>query len=185
MTKDELLDAVYPQFFPENWLSKLKLGLAFSVFPSRIRIGYVLRMESAYSFITAVDLDTYDLSLVDLHAAALANLAKLQGASIAIAKVPEGSEGWVFANDDNFAAARILLPNFQEEFSKELGPEFYVALACRDDCLCWSVNQSIERQTQHARKVFEIFREDEYNLTPDILLYCKGNFQMHLEQKFE
>jgi hypothetical protein len=65
---------------------------------------------------------------------------------------------------------------------KELGEQFLMALSHRDDCFCWSVAQSFERQENHAREARERFLHEEYNLTPDILKFSGGKFVLHLEQ---
>jgi hypothetical protein len=122
------------------------------------------------------------LSVPELHAAAVENLAALPSASISIGKLPGGYEGWLSAEGDNFTAARILRPWVQREFVKELGEQFLMALSHRDDCFCWSVAQSFERQENHAREARERFLHEEYNLTPDILKFSGGKFVLHLEQ---
>jgi uncharacterized protein YtpQ (UPF0354 family) len=180
VTIDQLISGVLPQFFPAHWLEHP--GIAFAPFPSRIRIGYVLRQEAGYGYVMEDELAALALPLQDLHAAALKNLAKLPSASITIGRVPGGAEGWIAATDDNFAAARILLPEVQREFRQALGEDFLVAIACRDDCFCWSLSQAAERQEEHARKALEAFTNDHYNLTPDILLFRNGGFELHRQQ---
>src|SRR5688572_1858750 len=108
VTVDQLISGALPQFFPAHWLERP--GMAFTPFPSRIRIGYVRRQEAAYSYIMEDELAALGLPRPDLHAAALKNLEKLPSASITIGKVPGGAEGWIAATEDNFAAVRILLP---------------------------------------------------------------------------
>src|SRR5258706_15398021 len=119
---DDIIDRVLPQFFPKHWLDAP--GIVFTDFPSRIRIGYVLRDAGAFSYIVDEKFSGLRLSVEELHAAALANLVRLPSASISIGKVPGGAEGWISATDDNFAAVRILLPSVQREFGEALGEEF-------------------------------------------------------------
>jgi uncharacterized protein YtpQ (UPF0354 family) len=180
---DEVILRVLPQFFPKHWLDSP--GMVFTDFPSRVRIGYVLRATSDYSYIMENDLAALRLSVEELHAAALGNLERLPSASISIGKVPGGAEGWLSATDDNFAAVRILLPAVQEQFSQVLGAEFLLTIPHRDDCFCWSLTQSQDRQAKHARDALNDFLHDQYNLTPDVLLCRKGEFQLHLEQDVE
>ncbi len=180
MKIDDVIKRVLPRFFPQHWLASL--GIVFTDFPSRVLVGYVLRAEGNYSYILDADFAALRLSLEELHAAALANLSKLPSASIAIGKVPGGSEGWISAKNDNFAAARILLPQIQGEFRAELGDMFLFVLPHRDWCFCWSLAQTPRRQENHAREALQNFLQDDYNLTPDILAYHRGNFRLHLEQ---
>jgi uncharacterized protein YtpQ (UPF0354 family) len=178
--KDDVINRVLPQFFPKHWLDAP--GIVFTDFPSRIRIGYVLRGDGSYSYILDDEFAGLGISLEELHAAALTNLAGLPSASISIAKVPGGAEGWLHATDDNFAAVRILLPDVQREFTEALGEPFLFSLSHRDDCFCWSLTQSQERQQTHVRGALERFLQEDYNLTPDILCYSHEGFALHLEQ---
>ncbi len=180
MTADEVLHRILPQFFPAHWLDPP--GLVFGDFPSRIRIGYVVQRKGNYSYICRHEFSGLSISLQVLHAAALTNLDRASGAAITIAKVPGGSEGWISSTEDNFAAVRILLPEVQAEFCRELGDEFLVALPHRDECFCWSVAQTKDRQERHIRKALESFMQEQYNLTPDILKFSRGNFQVYREQ---
>jgi hypothetical protein len=69
--------------------------MVYSEFPSRIRIGYVLRGEGNYSYLCEQDLSSMPISLKELHAAALTNLAGLSPANISTAKAYGGVEGWI------------------------------------------------------------------------------------------
>jgi len=177
---DDVISGVLPQFFPKHWLDTS--GIVFANFPSCIRIGYVLRGEAGYSYILDDQFVELGISAGELHAAALANLARLPSASISIGKIPGGAEGWIHATDDNFAAVRILLPDVQQQFVKALGEPFLVSLSHRDDCFCWSLAQPCERQEKHVREALHRFLEEEYNLTPDILRFSSEGFSLHLEQ---
>jgi uncharacterized protein YtpQ (UPF0354 family) len=178
--KDDVITGVLPQFFPKHWLDQP--GIVFTDFPSRIRIGYVLRVEDGYSYLMEHEFPQFELSVAELHDIALTNLVRLPSAGITIGKVPEGAEGWISAKDDNFAAVRILLPSVQQAFRKALGEEFHLVLPHRDWCFCWSRLQSTERQCKHAEEALEDFLKDDYSLTPDILLCSHDGFSLHREQ---
>jgi uncharacterized protein YtpQ (UPF0354 family) len=177
---DQVISRVLPQFFPAHWLERP--GIAFTPFPSRIRVGYVLRAAAGYGYIMEGELAALGTPLENLHAAALENLGRLPSGSVTIARVPGGAEGWIAATDDNFAAVRILLRQVQREFCQALGEEFLVSLPHRDDCFCWSLAQQAERQERNAREAMEHFLNDDYNLTPDILLCSGGVFRLHCQQ---
>jgi uncharacterized protein YtpQ (UPF0354 family) len=177
---NEITGSVLPQFFPVHWLDSP--GIVYSDFPSRIRVGYVLRTDQRYSYICEEEFSGLSLTVEELHAVALANLARLPSANISIGKVPEGAEGWISATEDNFAAVRILLPKVQEVFCEQLGEKFLVMLPHRDDCFCWSLTQSRDRQAKHAKDALAAFLQEDYNLTPDILLCSQGRFALHHQQ---
>lgn len=142
----------------------------------------MVRGEAQYSYICDHEFSAMSVTLEELHAAALANLARLPSASITIAKIPGGAEGWISATDDNFAAVRILLPHVQREFRTDLGEEFLVGLPHRDECFCWSLAQPEDRQERNVREVSAHFTRNAYNLTPDIMLHSRGAFRLHRQQ---
>lgn len=180
MKKDDVISCVLPQFFPAHWLDRP--GLVFSDFPSRIRIGYIVRGDGSYSYLCEEEFSVLSISLDDLHAAALENLDSLPSANISIAKLPDGAEGWISAADDNFAAVRILLPKVQQVFEQQIGEEFLVSIPHRDDCFCWSPAQAAVRHEKHERDALAAFVQEEHNLTPDILSCSQSRFRLHREQ---
>jgi uncharacterized protein YtpQ (UPF0354 family) len=180
VNRNDIISRILPQFFPKHWLDTMRI--VSSDFPSHIRIGYVVPEAGGYSYIMDEQFSELGLSMEELHATALNNLARLLPGGITIGKVPGGAEGWISASEDNFTAVRVLLPSVQLEFRKALGEEFLVSVPHRDSCFCWSPTQPPERQERHAREALEDFVEDEYNLTPDILRYSHGGFRLHREK---
>jgi uncharacterized protein YtpQ (UPF0354 family) len=184
MENIDLLSVVLPQFFPAHWLKNAP-DMIFTDFPSRIRIGYVVREEGAYSYVMHPALEEADISVSALHASALRNLRALPLPGLTVGKTPGGPEAFLEDVDDNFRAIRILLPVVEEVLAHQLGDEYFLAIPCRDWFFCWSKNQSPEwqqRNISHARKNF---LEDDYNLTPDILLRSKAGFSLHLTQNID
>ena len=182
-TRMNLRQAVLPQFFPASWLDDAP-DVVFSSFPSRIRVGYVTREDGAYSYLMNEQLKLSGLSLEALHSRALYNLSKLPSGRITFATVAGGVEGFI-SSDDNFAAARLLLPAVRAEFTARLGEEFLASIPLRDDCFCWSQAQDQDRQSRHAIEALEDFVSQEYSLTPDILRVTIGGFSLFQEQDLE
>ena len=182
MDIEHLKSAVYPQFFPAHWLTD-SCQIVHSAFPSRIRVGYVVRGDGQYSYLMAQEFRETGLSLDSLHEAALGNLRALRMPSLSVAATPGGPEAFLGESEDNFTAARILLPAVQRELRRELGEEFLVALPCRDWLCCWSKAQAPDRQAHNASDAHRIFTIDEYNLTPDVLLFSNGSFHVHKPQE--
>jgi hypothetical protein len=178
---DDLLPSVIPQFFPAHWLEDAP-DIAYSEFPSRIRVGYVRRGDGNYSYIMRDMLLNRGLSIQMLHEVALHNLDSLSEIELTIGKTPGGSEAFLRETDDNFQAARILLPRVHKALMRELGEEYFAAIPCRDWFVCWSKNQSDDWQKRNIERARSNFLEDEYNLTPDIFLRSEAGFTMYLEQ---
>lgn len=177
MNLDAVRKSVLPQFFPAHWVGEYEYPIVFSSFPSRICIGYVLRAEGSYSYLPPDDFETLGLSLSELHSFALDNLSALPSGRMTVAKPPGGAEAFLAA-DDNFAAARILLPEVQESLSSDLGDGFLVTLPHRDWCFCWSASQPQDRQERHAAEALEDYVKDDYRLTPDVLKWTQGTFTL-------
>jgi len=176
----DLRKVALPQFFPAHWLDDMP-EIVFSDFPSRIRVGYVVRENGAYSFVLEEQFVASRLTIEALHSHALDNLQMLPSGLITIAEVGQGAEGFISAKD-NFAAARMLLPAVRAEFASRLGKEFLATLPHRDECFCWSQAQESGRQMRHAEEALEDFLSEEYSLTPDILLVNESGFRLFREQ---
>jgi uncharacterized protein YtpQ (UPF0354 family) len=176
-----LREVVLPQFFPAIWLDDIP-EIVSSDFPSRIRIGYVVRAEGTYSYLLKEQFSASGLTIEALHSHALDNLQMLPSGRITIADVGGAAEGFIFA-EDNFAAARLLLPSVRSEFCSHLGDEFLATIPHRDDCFCWSQAQENCRQLRHAAEAIEDYLADEYALTPDILLVNAADFRLFREQE--
>lgn len=172
--------AVLPQFFPAQWLHDAP-GIVFSGFASRIRVGYITRNEGEYSYLLEDQFSALGLSIEALHSCALGNLQMIPSGRITFANVAGGAEGFI-ASEDNFAAARLLLPDVRTEFASRLGDEFLAAIPHRDGCFCWSQTQNSDRQLRHVTEALEDFLSDKYNLTPDILLVNAAGFRLYREQ---
>ena len=184
MSKDDLLSSVYPQFFPAHWLTDAP-AIVHTQFPSRIRVGYVTRSDGHYSYLMRPELEESELSVESIHEAALKNLRALPMPGFTDAKTLGGSEAFLGESEDNFTAARILMPVVQGELKRILGEEFLVAIPCRDCFVCWSKKQAPEHQARNFADALKVFRSDEYNLTPDILLFSGSRFSLHQAQEVE
>ena len=90
-TSNQLRARVFPQFFPAHWLVKSPDIIAMT-FPSRIRIGYVVRSEGSYSFVMRPALESAGISVAELHEAALGNLRLLPMPELRIGETPGGPE---------------------------------------------------------------------------------------------
>jgi hypothetical protein len=176
-------ETVLPQFFPASWLVDAP-EIVFSDFPSRIRIGYVMRKDGAYSYLLKEQFSLSGLTPEVLHSSALDNLSELPSGQITFANVAGGTEGFI-SSEDNFAAVRLLLPTVRAEFAARLGDEFLATVPHRDDCFCWSQAQDPDRQKRHAAEALKDFASEEYNLTSDILLVNVTGFRVFREQDAE
>jgi uncharacterized protein YtpQ (UPF0354 family) len=177
----ELLSSVLPQFFPAHWLEEAA-ELVFTDFPSQIRIGYVIRKQEGYSFLMRRSLEEACVSIDAVHAAAIANLAEMPLNGLTVGKTPGGSEAFLADVEDNFRAVRILLPRVHKVIAQELGYEYFVAIPCRDWFVAWSTTQEREWQQRNMQRAVSDYIDDEYNLTPDILLRSNNGFSLFLAQ---
>jgi hypothetical protein len=177
----ELLDGALPQFFPAHWLTDAP-DIVATDFPSRIRIGYVLRSDGGYSYVMRPQLEIAETSMAELHAAALRNLRAMPMPELKIGRTPGGPELYLGETEDNFTASRILLPDVQRAIADQLGPEYFAAIPCRDWFICWSRHQVDEWKSRNAESAKQAFMDDEYNLSPDVYLVSSGHFSIYLDQ---
>jgi uncharacterized protein YtpQ (UPF0354 family) len=181
---DDLRSKVLPQFFPAHWLADAP-DIVSSDFPSRIRIGYVVRGGGSYSYVMREVMEGAAVSLDELHAAALLNLRALPMPELKIGMTPGGPELYLGETQDNFTAARILLPAVQRAFVAELGTEYYAAIPCRDWFICWSREQADDWKAKNVESAKQTFMDDEYNLSPDVFLFSNGTFSLHYQQTID
>lgn len=170
-----------PQFFPQHWLVDAP-DIVHMEFPSRIRVGYVVREEGGYSYLMREECDALGLTLPELHEVALGNLGKMEMPELKVGKTPGGSEAFLSDTVDNFTAVRILLPRVRRALTTTLGNEYFAAIPCRDWFICWGKNQDAQYQAKNYRDARDIFHTDDYNLTPDVLLVSDSGFQLHEAQ---
>ena len=180
----DLLSGVFPQFFPAHWLNDAP-DLLFSEFPSRIRVGYVDRLNGGYSYIMRSAFEQTGLTLELLHEAALKNLDALAELEVTVGRTPGGSEAFLKETEDNFRAVRLLLPRVHAQLARELGDEYFVSIPCRDWFMCWSRTQADDWQSRNQAAALSDFLDDDYNLTPDILIRTPEGFAVHLPQEPE
>ena len=170
-----------PQFFPQQWLVDAP-EMIHTNFPSRIRIGYVVRADGGYSYLMREEFEASGLALPQLHECALRNLGALAMPKFHVGKTPGGAEAFLSDDVDNFTAVRILLPVVREALRVRLGAEHFAAIPCRDWFICWSKDQHADYQAKNLRDTRDTFLKDEYSLTPDILWVSGSGFHLHLEQ---
>jgi len=173
--------SVLPQFFPQHWLVDMP-ELIHTGFPSRIRIGYVVRAGGGYSYLMREEFEALGLTPSQLHETALSNLGALTMPKFHVGKTPGGAEAFLSDDVDNFTAIRILLPVVRQALVSQLGTEHFAAIPCRDWFICWSKDQHPDYQAKNLRDARDSFLKDEYNLTPDILRVSDSGFHLHLEQ---
>jgi hypothetical protein len=179
--RNELLDGILPQFFPAHWLADAP-DIVATDFPSCIRIGYVLGGDGGYSYVMRPQLESAGASLEELHTAALRNLRAMPMPDLNVGQTPGGPELYLGEAEDNFSAARILLPDVQRMCAEKLGSEYFAAIPCRDWFICWSRNQVDEWKSRNIASAKQDFLDDEYNLSPDVFLVSSGRFSVHIDQ---
>jgi hypothetical protein len=181
MAERKLESLIIPQFFPAHWLEEAP-DLVSSEFHSRVKIGYVVRIKGGYSSVMRKDVEESGLSLEALHDAAVQNLLSRPLPELVVGKTPGGPEAWLRGTEDNFNAARILLPIVQKALAANLGEPYFFILPCRDWFVAWSTAQAAEWQAKNMAEALRIFREDDHNLTPDVLQFDENRFTLGIGQ---
>ena len=163
------LAAIVPQFFPESWRQEFNLvGVNFA---PGVCVGFALRGDGGYSFISEAERAVTALTTAELLSRAFANLAELKdGVELHVAHPQDAVVVWI-ESKDNFAAVRMLLPSVKSKLISMLGNTFLFTIPSRDLCLFWTMDAPAPLTTKHAREAMEAFESEQYNLTGRVLVF--------------
>ncbi len=165
------VQGLLPQFFPEWWRGQY--GIVGMTFAEGVALGFVRRGRGGYSYLLKDDFRALGIQEAEMVSKALDNLAELNGrVALKIARPPGATVAWIDA-EDNFAAVRLLLPEVKARLVKELGERLLFTIPSRDLCLCWNASAPPQLTEKHAREVIEAFDDEEYNLTPSVLVFTE------------
>jgi hypothetical protein len=165
------MENLLPQFYPSSW--KEEFNLIGSDFSPGVCLGLIERVDGGYSFVTKDDLAQSGKVFDELLSVAVSHLANLKdGVEIHLAKPMGATVAWL-TSEDNFAAVRMLLPQVKSKLKSELGEHFLFSIPSRDLCLFWNSDAPTLLTEKHAKEASEDFESEEYNLTPNVLVYSE------------
>jgi hypothetical protein len=104
-----------------------------------LAIAYGLDSDRTISYVTPERLNEWNVTIEDLHEAAIQNLlARSQTMNAHAAQDEQGRVYLIiFQTMDGFDASRLLLPNLHEQLREYLGAPFAAAIPNRDILLCF------------------------------------------------
>lgn len=158
-----------PQFYPATWQSEYSIyGLDFT---EDVCLGFVTQDNGSYSYLMMDDIKPNNIDTDKLLNNALKVLSEMKNnVQLKVAR-PEGSTVIWLQADNNFIAARLLLPKVQEFINNEIGNAFLFTIPGRDLVLVWNENAPEEITEKHKKEALEDFKESAYSLSPNIFRY--------------
>jgi len=140
----DILHSIFPMIKNQEWLEQLgkaapevpvsKINMAHTPWIDPLVIMYVIDYERSMSFIPMEWLESWGVSIEQLHQAAIENLDRERGeCQMAHGADDQGNVHFViFVSGDSYDATRILLSDFHEKLAPWLGESFLVAVPNRD-----------------------------------------------------
>ena len=180
---DEIKNNVFPQIKAAH---QLKMNIPGSVgvedelvsvdFFGELRCAFVIDKDESFAYISKKILEEIGIDLDTLKETAMSNLIKLEEDSKRIEKILDNNQRPVVfcESKDGYAAARIMLPNFYEKVSKELGETFVVTIPDRD----FMVASITQNAGMLDRIMADKYSKSGHPVCPVLLLRDPNGWQM-------
>lgn len=164
---------IRPQLIPVEYDTP-EIPLALESFGGGVVIGFVIDMDSSYTYVRKEDLSAWNISLSVLKEQGIMNLESASS-GMKIHFYP-GPDKWIGVEmNDGYDAARILLPGLHKIAADKLGEPFLAGIPNRDFLIMWSKDCSDKFQAFVLQKLQEDFDNQPYSLTPKVLNVTRNN----------
>jgi uncharacterized protein YtpQ (UPF0354 family) len=107
-----------------------------------VAVGLVLDSERGYEYLTNDHAARWGVDAQELRRLATANLDAVSKEIAAQGIEKDDARAVVFATEDGYDAARILIPDLRAFIGTELGFPFLFAIPNRDFLICWTPGRS-------------------------------------------
>ncbi len=165
-----LEEKFYPQIFTKRW--QRQFGFINKSFNEDLCVAFVKDIPGDYSFAEEVK---GSLTLEDFASECMTNLESTLQHPELIREKLKGGTLITWRAKDRFSAVRILLPQYYNQLTKELGDTFYFAMASPDIIICWD-----SEDPEDIKKIKEQAQEDYdtelYNLSPAFYRWNEVHF---------
>jgi hypothetical protein len=136
---DELRDRVMPMIVSEASCSGTDVPRARQPLVPGLCVAYTIDDERTITYIAEPHLQKWDVTVDDLHDAAIRNLvARSDSISARAAQDEDGRISLIiFQTMDGYDATRLLLPTLHDRLREHLGSPFVAAIPNRDILICF------------------------------------------------
>jgi hypothetical protein len=169
---DEVRERLMPMLYPEDVWRESFPNFVGMPWVGGLVVLYVVDESHAYWYIRDDLLESWRLSLEDLHEIALKNLDSYferTPMEFTVAGEEQGPQVLIPARPDAYNTARLLSESFHEKLRSVLGREFAVGTPNRDFFVAVSLDSS-ETVDHVRRKVEDDFQQMDHPLSDRLLL---------------
>lgn len=176
MAFDELKDRILPMILPEN--SAAHDGVVSESLVEGLQIAYAIDNDRTIAYIPQGHFEKWDVSLDDLHTAALENLIRRsEQMSAHAAQDDDGSISLIiFQTMDGYDASRVLLPTLHEKLREHLGSPFCAGIPNRDILLCFRNDE--ETVARIKAQIRDDYQKMPHQVTDQLLLVTADGIAM-------
>ena len=169
---DDVRERIMPMLYPEDvWKERLPNFVGMT-WVGGLVVLYVVDESRAYWYIRDDLLETWELSLEDLHEIAIGNLNRYfdeQPMEFTVAGEEDGPRLLIPARPDAYNTSRLLSESFHAKLRGVLGGEFAVGTPGRDFFVAVSLESS--ETVEHVRKKVESdYQQMDHPLSDRLLL---------------
>jgi uncharacterized protein YtpQ (UPF0354 family) len=135
-----------------------------------LRLAYAIDSDRTIAYLPKTQFESWNISIDDLHEAAVENLiARSQAMSAHAAQDEDGKVNLIlFQTMDGYDASRVLLPTLHDRLREYLGSPFAAAIPNRDILLCFrNDDETIARLRE---QIAEDHRKMPHGITEKLLL---------------
>jgi uncharacterized protein YtpQ (UPF0354 family) len=166
---DELKERIYPMILPE-WAGDAHRETVMQPLIEGLNVGYAIDSDRTIAYLHQAQFKQWDVTVDDVHAAAIANLvARSESMPATAAQDEDGSISLIiFQTGDGYDASRILLPSLHERLVEHLGSPFAAGIPNRDILLCFRDDEATIARIRG--QISEDFDRMPHQLTDQLLL---------------
>ncbi len=166
---EQLKDRIFPMILPED-AGEAHFDTISQPLVGGLRVAYAIDSDRTIAYIPTSQFKEWNITLDDIHSAALDNLVGRSESMVASAAQDEDGQISLilFQTGDGYDASRLLLPTLHERLREHLGSPFAAAVPTRDLLLCFrSDDQTIARVKD---QVADDYRKMPHQVTDRLLL---------------
>lgn len=182
---EAIKERIYPMLKPIEFLAAVRDRkvpmLAYSDFLGGLVVAYVIDEQRSVAYISEEHLDTWKVSVLDLHAQALENLRRRTNESVDYVTAGDGERRlFIFNSGDGYDAARLLLTDVLAGWASELPGNLLIGVPNRDFLIGFSdADDEIVNGVAQQIQADVIGREQ--GLTEQLFIFQGGQVQVYDE----
>lgn len=166
---EEVKERIYPMILPD-WASNSHRHTVTQPLLEGLDIAYAIDSDRTIAYLSQAQFEVWNVSVDDLHEAAISNLVSRSDSMAATAAQDEDGtiNLIIFQTCDGYDASRILLPTLHDRLSEHLGSPFAAGIPNRDILLCF--RDDAETVSRIRTQIAEDYARMPHQLTDKLIL---------------